>query len=61
MLMRDDRPEARSVLAFPDVETYRTLARRTKDPLQAAGVALLLVGQDGSIVALDARDEEGGR
>ncbi len=40
MLMRDDRPEARSVLAFPNVETYRTLARRTKDPLQAAGVAL---------------------
>jgi hypothetical protein len=58
MLLRDDRPEALVVLPFPDMETYRTLARRTHDPLHAAGRRLWMVAEHGSVSQVEQRDQE---
>ena len=49
MLMRNDHPDARIVLAFPDVETYRTLALRTVWPLTQAGLELWFVTKAGTV------------
>lgn len=49
LLMRADHPEASVVLAFPDFETYRTLASRTRPPLAAARIDVWLVGPNGSV------------
>lgn len=49
MLMRNDHPAARIVLALPDVETYRTLVLRTVGPLNLAGLELWLVTQAGMV------------
>lgn len=52
MLMRNDATDSRIALAFPSMETYRNLARRTAAPLAAAGVEVWLVDEDGSVVRL---------
>ncbi len=49
MLMRNAHPDARIVLAFPDVETYRTLVARTVEPLSLAGLELWLVTEAGTV------------
>ena len=49
VLMRSDNPDDRIVLAFPEVETYATLARRSLGPLGRAGIDIWLVGEDGAV------------
>lgn len=57
MLMRGDEQDARVVLAFPDVPTYRSLAQRVAVPLAHARIELWFVAQDGT-VAEPVEDEE---
>jgi hypothetical protein len=54
VLMRSDHDEARVVLAFPEMETYTTLARRSASTLAAAGIELWLVAADGQVHPGDA-------
>lgn len=49
LLMREANTEARVALAFPDFETYRSLARRVSGPLRAAGVEIWLVDESGDV------------
>lgn len=49
LLLRGDQPEARVALAFPDFETYRSLAERTAAPLKAAGLEVWLVEESGVV------------
>lgn len=49
MLLRNQYADAHVALAFPDVETYRSLAGRTAQPLRAAGLSVWLVEEDGTI------------
>ena len=48
--MRAETFEARIVLAFPEMETYHTLASRVSDVLRAAGIEIWLVSQGGEVV-----------
>jgi hypothetical protein len=49
LIMRAESTDARTVLAFPAVATYTTLARRVAGPLTAAGIAVWLVAEDGVV------------
>lgn len=53
MLMRHKHPTARVTLAFPDVPTFRRLAKRTAGPLHAAGIIVWLVAEDGTVTTVD--------
>jgi hypothetical protein len=54
LLMRAEATDAQTVLAFPDVPTYRHLGRRVAGPLAAAGIDVWLVGEDGVVTELAA-------
>ncbi len=49
LIMRADRPDARVVLAFPDVPTFTNLARRVAGPLNTASIEVWLVTEDGHV------------
>jgi hypothetical protein len=53
VLMRSDHDEAHVVIAFPEMETYATLARRTVGTLASAGIEVWLVAQDGQVRHVD--------
>lgn len=57
--MRAEHPGDRVVLAFPDRETYRNLARRTAPPLQAAQIELWLVTESGEVAPFDHEPDTG--
>jgi hypothetical protein len=52
LLMRSDAAESRTVLAFPDVSTYRHLGERVSGPLADAGIDVWLVGENGTVSVL---------
>jgi hypothetical protein len=54
-LMRAENSGARIVLAFPEVETYHTLAGRVSDVLRTAGIEIWLISQEGGVVELPTR------
>jgi hypothetical protein len=49
LLMRASEADARVALAFPEFETYRSLASRVGGPLREAGVEVWLVDERGSV------------
>ena len=49
VLMRSDSPGARVVLAFPAIETFATLSRRSIVPLTRSGIEIWLVSEQGTI------------
>jgi len=49
LIMRSERESARVVLAFPAMETYAALARRTVVPLSSAGIEVWLVDETGAV------------
>ena len=49
VLMRSDSPDARVVLAFPAIETFATLARRSILPLTKSGIEVWLVSEQGAV------------
>jgi hypothetical protein len=59
--MRAETSEARIVLAFPEMETYRTLASRVSDVLRAAGIEIWLVSQGDDVVESPAERVESRR
>jgi|GEM_PF-1949635 len=52
LLMRSDNAKARVVLAFPALETFQTLARRSTNPLGLARIEIWLVEDDGQVIHL---------
>jgi hypothetical protein len=61
LLMRSDNSDARVVLVFPALETFRALARRSALPLDRAGIEIWLVDDSGQVVPVDATDAESTR
>jgi hypothetical protein len=53
LTMRGDHPDARIVVAFPSMETFRNLSRRVIVPLRDAGVEIWLVDDNGVATAVD--------
>ena len=51
LLMRAEHEGATVVLAFPDLVTYRNLARRVGPVLDAAHIAIWLVTEQGDVIA----------
>lgn len=49
VLMRNDDAEARVVLTFPEMDTYRHLGERAEGPLSQAGIEIWLVDESGSL------------
>ena len=56
LLMRSDNADARVVLVFPALETFRTLARRSAPPLFLAEIEVWLVSEDGQVTHVDSRE-----
>jgi hypothetical protein len=52
LLMRAENADARVVLAFPDIPTFKNLAIRITTPLSAASIEVWLVGRDDEITHL---------
>lgn len=50
LILRAEHPDAQVVLAFPDFQTYGTLARRTIKPLSSAGIDVWTVDVSGTVV-----------
>jgi hypothetical protein len=61
LLMRSDNSDARVVLVFPALETFRALARRSALPLDRAGIEIWLVDDSGRVVPVDATEVESTR
>lgn len=52
LLMRSERDDARVVLAFPAMETFRKLAERIHRPLMQIGIEVWLVSEAGEVLQL---------
>ncbi len=57
LLMRSDNSEARVVLVFPDLETFRTPARRSALPLHRAAIEIWLVDESGQVAPVEFSQE----
>lgn len=55
-LLRSDSPDARVVLAFPAVETFATLARRSILPLTKSNIEVWLVNEQGAVTEVSAHE-----
>jgi hypothetical protein len=51
MLLRHKRPDAEIALCFPDFQTYRTLASRTRRSFVLLGFGIYFVAKDGKVRA----------
>jgi len=49
MMLRDKRPDAEIALCFPDFQTYRALAARTRLSFERLGFGVYFIAKDGTV------------
>ena len=53
LLMRSESPDARVVLAFPEMTTFSNLTSRVRGPLHSAGIEVWTVSEHGVVAEFD--------